>query len=148
MNNDPIVAFLQNQWFRDPERMKAMRQRPPWSERPRHEWNATWLFFGCLTGRRLQAAFGEELCDRILWEEVSPEIGGKSSSAFPADKQYITTILDEHRPAVVLAFGKIAGDALSSMLQPDWTLIRGPHPAARHPTVVAELRAMRLALNL
>lgn len=80
-----IVAFLQNQWFRDPERMKRIREDVHWKDKPRWHWNATWLFFGCLTGRRLLEALGEDLCSEIYWEEISPEIGGFAASAFPAD---------------------------------------------------------------
>jgi len=53
--------------------------------------------------------------------------------------------LDEERPDVVLAFGKIASQALPGL----WTgpLITGPHPAARGAEVPARLKAMAAELR-
>lgn len=137
-----IVAFLQNQWYRDPEGAKAMFARHP--ER-RERYISAFLFMGCLTGKRLQSVFGEELCDGIVWEEISPEIGGHASSKFPADIAHITRVLETHKPTAVLAFGKIAGDALRSM-SIGWAVIYGPHPAARNGAIEG-LRKMREELS-
>lgn len=139
-----VVAFLQNQWFKNPERMQGIRSREPWLSAPRHKWNATWLFFGCLTGRRLQQVFGEELCDEIIWEEISPEIGRNSNSVFKADHDHIRLVLNEHKPKIVLAFGRPAENALrliQSIDNPGWKLVVGPHPAARGNSI-AGLKAM------
>lgn len=137
-----IVAFLQNQWFRDPERIKAM-----FAENPEHRerYISAFLFMGCLTGKRLQSVFGEDLCDAIIWEEISPEIGGYASSRFPADTAHVTRVLEKHTPTVVLAFGKIANDALRSMVV-DAAIIYGPHPAARNGAIEG-LRKMRAELE-
>ena len=124
-----ILAFLQNQWFREPEKVKAIMERNPGK---RNWFIGTYLFMGCLTGRRLEAALGEDLCNEIIWEEVSPEIGGKSSSAFPADLPHIRRAIEQHKPDVILAFGKIAKDALQCM---GIKAIFGPHPAARFGAV-------------
>jgi len=126
-----ILAFLQNQWFKDPEAARQVFARHP---EHRERLVATYLFMGCLTGRRLLEVFGEELCDEIVWEECSPEIGGKSSSAFPADLDHIRKAIDKHRPDVILAFGKIAGDAMAA-IRPLTRVIRAPHPAARQGSV-------------
>lgn len=62
-----IVAFLQNSWF--PAKSIATVKRA-YEGRPTPEGRArltrAYLFFRCLTGRRLKAAFGEELCDSII----------------------------------------------------------------------------------
>lgn len=150
-----IVAFLQNQWFKDPERIKsiiakriALELRGDGDNMTAHEvreeYIAYFLFLGCLTGRRLKAVFGDET-RRIVWEEVSREIGGHASSCFPADDAHIREVLDRHKPDIVLAFGKIACDALSRLRPAAATLIRGPHPAARSGAM-AGLEAMRVAL--
>lgn len=122
-----ILAFLQNQWFHNPEAIKAQFARRP---EMRNALIGTYLFMGCLTGRRLAAALGDDLCDQIIWEECSPEIGGKSSAAFPADLKHIRHAITEHMPDLILAFGKLAGDALRT-LKPSQPVIYGPHPAAR-----------------
>lgn len=137
-----IVAFLQNMYFRDPERTRAMFAEHP--ER-RERYISAFLFMGCLTGKRLQSVFGEELCDAIIWEEVSPEIGGHASSKFSADIAHLTRVLDKHKPTAVLAFGKIAGDALRSMAC-GWAVIYGPHPAARNGAIEG-MRKMQTELS-
>lgn len=91
-----ILAFLQNQWFKDPEGVKAMFAEHP--ER-RERYIEAFLFMGCLTGRRLKSALGEELCNQIVWEEISPEIGGHASSKFPPD---LAHIIGKHKPDVVI----------------------------------------------
>lgn len=122
-----IVAFLQNQWFKNPDRVKRLMDRNPEAR----EWYIKkFLFMGCLTGRRLQGAFGEELCSEIVWEETSRNIGGASNSVFPADEQHIEKVIEKHNPEIILAFGKVAQNGL-------WCKSRGvpvfnfPHPAAR-----------------
>lgn len=148
-----IVAFLQNQWFKNPAAIKAQIEEAP-ARHPHkfktyadaREWYlAAYLFFGCTTGRRLRAAFGEELCDKIIWEEQSPEIGGKASAAFPPDFAHIRGVLERHSPTHVIALGSLASDALTKILiddNPPWNLICGPHPAARFPDIVARLKGI------
>jgi hypothetical protein len=117
-----IVAFLQNQWFKDPEGIKQIYER--WPDK-REKLNAAYLFMGCKTGKNLRKAFGD-LCDEIVWEEVSPEIGGHSASSFPPDPEHIKRVIEKHQPDVVLMFGKIAQDGVT----PLW---RGPKIAFPHP---------------
>ena len=132
-----IVAFLQNQWVRDPERVRKMIERA--GEKFRRRFISYALFAGCLTGRRLKSAFGD-LTGQIVWEEVSREIGGKASDVFPADTRHIERELAELQPHLVLAFGSIAAGALGRC----WTgpLLTGPHPAAREPGVQSKLAEM------
>lgn len=136
-----IVAFLQNQWFKDPEGIKAMFAEHP--ER-RERYIEAFLFMGCLTGRRLKSAFGEELCDRIVWEEISPEIGSHASSKFPPDPEHIEAVIRKHQPDVVVCFGKLASDGLRKTivrLGPEpisgFRILYGPHPAARQNPIPA-----------
>lgn len=149
MQQKVILAFLQNQWFKDPEGAKRVFANHP---DKRNQLIATYLFMGCLTGRRLQQVFGEELCDQIIWEECSPEVGGKSSAAFPADIEHIKAAVKKHSPDVILAFGKIACDAigdrvwLQAICGKDIALLFGPHPAARSGALWA-LNVMKQELD-
>lgn len=143
-----VVAILQNQYFNNPEKMRRMFEANP----ERREWliGAT-LFMGCTTGKRLYTVFGRQWRLDIVWEEASREIGGKSNSCFPADPEHIKAVLAKHKPDVVLAFGKIACDAmkgLSAHVPKRCKLITGPHPAARHATVMEELREVRRLLDV
>src|SRR5262245_3366222 len=99
-----ILAILQNQWLKDPEAVQQIYDRH--LDR-RNCLIAMYLFMGCLTGRRLQEAFGE-LCEDIVWEEASPKVGGSSASKFPADPQHIAGAIEKHRPDMILCFGAIA----------------------------------------
>lgn len=136
-----ILAFLQNQWFRDPVRVKAIYARNP---EHRNELIRRFLFGGCLTGRRLMTTFGEDLCwKQITWEEISPEIGGHASSKFPADLGHITVAIRKFDPDVILAFGSIAQEALkrTTSVRPR-TIVYGPHPAARGADTMPQLCVM------
>lgn len=133
-----VLAVLQNQWFRDPEKVKAIIARNP---RARRKLNAYYLFFGCRTGQVLKQIFGAERCRAIVWENASPEIGGKSSACFPADLAHLRAVLTEEKPDIVLGFGKIACDALAGLVD-GYNLVVGPHPTARGADTLPRLRIM------
>lgn len=129
------VAFLQNMWVKNPERVRWMIAQN--GERYRRRLIEMLLFAGCLTGRRLRAAFGDELLAGIVWEETTRQIAGDPKTIFPTDLEHICGVLAEEKPDVVLTFGKIAYAAVA----PVWTggLIAAPHPAARQADVVFRL---------
>jgi len=145
-----IVAFLQNTWVRDPENLKriyaevAARGNVDVAKH-RNCMITYMLFAGCLSGRRLKAAFGEELCYEIYWEEASTEITGTPSAKVTADPEHIRRVLESQQPDVVLCFGRIACNAV----EPLWNgvLLRAPHPAARGDHIVPALLQMRKQLE-
>jgi hypothetical protein len=138
-----VLAVLQNQWFRDPDHVRAILERTP---QARLRIIRYALFAGCRTGRILKAALGEEWCQKIVWEEASPEIGGKASSVFSADPMHLRALLDEIKPDIVLALGKIASDALKKLVPPHQLLI-GPHPTARGIDTVSAIRKIAASLR-
>ena len=135
------VAFLQNQWFRSPEKIRRIYEKHPGR---RQQLIKGFLFMGCLTGRRLKAAFGDGV-EQIIWEEVSTEIGGKSSSKFRADPEHIESVIQKFKPNIVLTFGSIAtkaiqdfeGSMFSRSVIFQWCA--GPHPTARYADVNQKL---------
>lgn len=142
----PVVGFLQNQWVRggiSPRLERAFAERPKF----RRDMLDRLLFGGCTTGRRLRSHFGRAACDAIRWDEASPQVGSQSSDVFPADPDHIRAVLAEERPAIVLAFGKVATDALPPLLPSGARLIVGPHPAARMPDINDRLDAMAKQLR-
>jgi hypothetical protein len=145
-----IVAFLQNMWVRDPERLKRAIKRD--GEELRIRMMEYSLFAGCVTGRRLKAAFGE-LIEDIVWEETTREIADNPKTIFPAQPEHIKAVLEKYQPDVVLTFGKIAADSV----KPLWSgrIICSPHPAARQGDVpdrlaaaASELKSMMATLTL
>lgn len=129
-----ILAILQNQWVKNPERVRAAIAASKDPVAYRRRFNAYALFAGCMTGRRLRKEFGD-LCDTIVWEEASPEIGGHAASSFPADLDHIRASIADVKPRIVIGFGKIASDALNiigpSLDLPDVFMIHCQHPTAR-----------------
>lgn len=122
-----ILAILQNQWFREPDRVQEIYDRYP---DKRHYFIRQFLFMGCATGKRLRSALGAELCSHIIWEEAHPKIGGHSGSSFGADLEHIKKAVDSINPELIICFGRIAGDAVKALNLPH-QIIYAPHPASR-----------------
>lgn len=134
-----IVAFLQNMWVRNPAKVQATLDRLP---EMRERLLRYALFAGCLTGRRLKEALGEFLCNSIVWEECSPIIGGESNSSYPADEDHIRRVLKKHDPIAVVCLSRRNEEVVRRLAKGRITIC-GPHPAARHPTVIEELCEVR-----
>jgi hypothetical protein len=130
------LAFLQNMWVKDPARVQAIIAEN--GEEYRRKLTRRLLFAGGLTGRRIRAAFGDELLQHVEFEEASPEIAGDSRRICQPDPDHIRAQLTYHRPQLVITFGRVASDAVA----PIWTgpTLKAPHPAARLPFVVDALK--------
>jgi hypothetical protein len=130
------VAFLQNMYAAEPERLREIITKH--GELARRLAVRRFLFGGCRTGRRLQAAFGS-MIDSIHWDESTPQIAGDTKTIFPADIEHMRRIVGEFKPRVVLTFGRIAGDAVEAA----WAgpVIKCPHPTARGMAVLPALNA-------
>jgi hypothetical protein len=138
-----ILGLLQNQWVHDPARVEAMIARDPTKRR---RILAMLLFAGCgLTGKRLRWALGD-WCERIEWENADPEITDRPDVHVSGDLAHLVKALDEVKPSIVITFGSIACKTLA---QTDWTgpVLRAPHPAARGPGVLKDLRGVRRQLD-
>lgn len=137
-----VLGILQNQWFREPERIRAMTADKP---HMRRRLLTRALFMGGKTGRILMNVFGEAWCEHIDWDEASPIIGGHSASNFPADPEHLRQVIAETTPEVIVTFGAIARAGINQV----WhgTAIHAPHPCARHAGAMDELRFARDALN-
>jgi len=144
-----VLAILQNQWFHDPDKVRLTLDRhPEWRRRYIHYA----LFAGCRTGNILKAGLGEEWCRKIVWEEASPQIGGEASSVFPADPAHLRAVIDEVKPTVILALGRIASDGIAAImpmpsLVPVATIINVIHPTARGVDTLPLLRDARAILD-
>lgn len=142
-----IVAFLQNQWFKNPVSARRVYEKHGSTPEGRARLTGSYLFMGCTTGNRLQRAFGNELCDQIIWENASPEIGGVASSKFKPDPEHIAQVIGHWKPQIVVALGRHATDGVTAAMRQlsntSFKLLSGPHPAARHATVMQELECLR-----
>lgn len=138
-----VLAVLQNMWVNDPEKVRALIARTPAVRRRLICYS---LFAGCRTGRVLKQVFGDDCPRRFVWEESTTEIAGNPRQTFPPDMVHLARTINELAPDVVLAFGKIASDALRKLV-PSEKLITGPHPTARQADTLIRLRAMAVALD-
>lgn len=104
-----ILVFLQNQWFRDPDRVREMYEEHP---EHRQRYIASFLFMGCRTGRVLEECWGEKLCQEVTWEESSPVISGNPSACPPADLGHMMDAIIKFNPDIVVTLGSIATNGL------------------------------------
>jgi len=131
-----VLAFLQNLWVRHPERLKEAFELH--GDVFRLAMMRRLLLGGCKTGRNLTKAFGDELIARMTFEETTREIAGDPKTIFLPDMGHIQKCLETHQPAIVLAFGQIAHEAVSQVVK-QWPgepiiYIAAHHPVSRHPT--------------
>lgn len=125
-----VLAVLQNQWFppADAARVREIMARA--SSKGRRRLTAFFLFRACHTGKVLQSFFPD--CRDWVWENASPEIGERPGAVFPADSEHLWRALVEEQPTVVLAFGRVASDALAGLTREyKVPFFYGPHPASR-----------------
>jgi|SRR6185369_307404 len=142
-----IVAFLQNMWVRNPAKARAMIQRDP-TGKLREKLIAYALFAGCLTGRRLKAALGEDYCSRIVWDECSPTIADNPKDYHAPDQRHIEAVIQKHQPDVVICFSKPACAVVRAACREDAMIfIPCCHPAARGNEPLAQIKAVRLVLE-
>lgn len=130
-----IVAFLQNMWVKDVARHQKLLAQ--FGEIYRRKMMNYALFAGCMTGKRLKAAFGDELCKRIIWEEASRVVTSTPSESPPADPVHIAAVLEQYKPTLVICFGKTASNAVPPLFK--GTSFIAPHPTARRIDTVTKL---------
>lgn len=143
-----IVAFLQNQWWKDPEGVKKRIENHANPEELRRRL-IVWGLQGCKTGRvlekRLAAVIGPITFKKIHWENSSRHIGGKSASTFPADIHHMEDVINEQIPDVILVFGKIAQQGMNQLnIAPHVAVLEAVHPASRGSLTTLDLMAMAL----
>lgn len=138
-----ILAVLQNMYVDDPDRVRALLARTPQARRRMITYS---LFAGCRTGRVLNLVFGEDCSQRFIWDESTREIAGDPRKVFPADMDHLRQLLAEEKPDIVIAFGKVASNALAQLV-PGENLLICPHPTARQADTLPRLRAAASCLE-
>lgn len=132
-----VMAFLQNAWARDPQKMQAIMDRHDDDLDFRADLTGRYLALS-FTGKRLIRTLGTHWFNDIIWEECTKVIAGESKSCPPPDHAHIFRVLDHHKPSVVIAFGNVAQEAVFDKF--DGWKIAMPHPAARQSDVPTKLQ--------
>jgi len=157
-----ILAIMQNMWLTRPEDHEAALAHAEelrgaeGREKFRRRFIHRALFAGCLSGRVLKKHLGT-LCDSIIWEEASRVVTNSASACPPADLGHLWATINETKPDIVITFGKIASDAVDSLLSPAFSFerkfldravsfIQSPHPAARGAAMQESVREACAAL--
>lgn len=141
-----IVAIMQNQWFKKPDVVAQIFARHP-EAGFREKFIARTLFMGCKTGKMLMRYLGEDLCNQIIWEEASRQIGGQSDSVFPPDIPHLQDCLDRHQPDALIAFGSIAKEGITNLRNKPNQVFCCCHPTARGIDVASQLTALKHTLQ-
>lgn len=151
-----VLAFLQNMWVKDPAKVQVSLDR--WKDTPEF-WNrmvASLLFSGCITGRRIKTAFGDDLAFSIIYDECTKEIADNPKVILKPDFEHIANTIKRIKPDVIITFGNHAYKAVTSMYEsgaifyhtvPTCKIIVSPHPAARQPDTLDKLKAVAEKLN-
>lgn len=115
-----ILAFLQNPGFK-PDTPDDVLYRYNTDDEFRKKTLKKYM-----TGQRLVIAFGEELFDSIIWDNVILATGTLRKKT-PPDMEHVEATLREIKPDIVITFGSVAAKA---MIMSNWD---GPHFNCRHP---------------
>jgi hypothetical protein len=136
-----ILGLLQSQWFKDVSRAKRILERYEHDEVDgREKFIRDFLFFGCLTGRRLRTTFGEELCKEITWEEASRTIDDRPAASTTYNLEHVRCVLAKHKPGLVITFGKQATEVMKVIINPNAMILNCVHPAGRGSGVIKRLK--------
>lgn len=126
MTKTPVIlGLLQNMWVRDPAAARRLIERH--GARGRRAMIRTFMP-RTASGRALKRAFGD-LFERITWENAASVVAGRSDAAPPADHLHMRRIVEDLKPDIVVAFGRIAVDACRAAKLT--FLIEARHPSPR-----------------
>jgi len=93
-----ILVFLQNMWVKNPLKVKKILAKNP------EKWNEICkdlLFMGCITGKRIKAAFGD-LTDNMIFDETTKEIADNPKVVLKADLSHISDTIKRIKPDIIL----------------------------------------------
>src|SRR6266576_235622 len=127
-----LLAFMQNPWFPEGTALRMIMDYRDNQDFHRRMLMAT------MSGSRLQSAF-KELFIRIIWDNVQWRPDWMLNGVITPDYLHVQKSLNTHQPTIVITFGNVAYDCLSSkQIQPcqswDGTVMRCHHPNARFRT--------------
>lgn len=144
--SEPVfcLAFLQNMWVKDPERVRKAIEED--GEEFRRRFMRYALFAGCKTGRMITKAFGKSLVEAMEFEETTRVISGNPKEILPVDLVHMRNAIELHKPKVIIAFGAIAHNAMAQIPHAA-KYIQAHHPASRHPDSYQNLVTAAKTLN-
>lgn len=130
-----ILVFLQNAWAKN-------ERSATWMRSSHHVWLTATA--RSRSGQRLRILLGEECFEtsHIVFCNTTPEVGIGPSAKLPPKLEHIQSLLNAHRPDLVVTCGIQAVEAVA----PLWgkQLLAVPHPANRVLTNALYMQGRRL----
>lgn len=124
-----IVGFMQNPWFPDGTPQEHIRMY-----RYNQEFHKK-ILVNSMSGQRLKQAFGDEMFERIWWDNVAPEAATEAKGKTDVDMQHVEAIIKIRDPQLILTFGKMATDAIKQSIGAiRRKVMECHHPNARYKT--------------
>lgn len=105
----PVVAFLQNCWFR-PGTPDAIIRQYLTDQSYRRK-----VLAKSMSGRRLLTAFGEDAYRRIWWDNASEHVATHAAGSAEADIAHMRRIVNSIAPKAIITLGLVATDGLSKI---------------------------------
>jgi hypothetical protein len=105
----PVVAFLQNCWFR-PTTARHIIDSYLTDQKFRRR-----VLSMSMSGKRLERAFGAAF-RRIWWDNASQGVGVIPSAKFPADPKHMLNVIRQVKPKAVICLGNVAADGYVSIM--------------------------------
>ena len=124
-----IVAFLQNAWFSPGTRDEYISRYLSDDDFHRR------VLARGYSGRRILRICGEKIFQKIVWQNVSLEVGAKSDHCGKPDLEHVKSVMYRHKPDLILTFGSVALGALNFLYSQgriNVPIFSTKHPNARH----------------
>ena len=106
----PVVAFLQNCWFKPGTNPELIRRYLTDQKFRRL------ILARSMSGGRLLRAFGEDDYRRIWWDNASEYVASTSPGKSAADTEHKKRVLHQVMPRGILCFGSIASVGMDSLV--------------------------------
>lgn len=138
-----ILCILQNQWANDPDRILALHAKHPGR---RNEIITKMLFQGSLTGKRIEAVFGDLMEQHaFIFDEASTVVTPSARGNPHYNANHVRETIRRVRPDAIIAFGTSSRRAISDVRQAKRDKMDLPpviecvHPAIQKPGWMAEM---------
>lgn len=123
-----VLAFLQNAWFPKDTRLDYITKYLNDDVFRRRVLARSW------SGRRLIYAFGEEMFSKIIWDNVSIEVGPYARYKGKPTLEYVKHVLKRHNPDLILTFSGMAEGTIQLFI--DQGLVKCPVMTGTHPNTM------------
>ena len=138
-----ILCILQNQWANDPDRILALHAKHPGM---RNEIITKMLFRGSLTGKRIEAVFGDLMEQHaFIFDEASTVVTSSAKGNPPYNANHVRETIRRVQPDAIIAFGTSSRRAIEDVRKAKRDRLDLPpviecvHPAIQKPGWMAEM---------